>query len=96
MIDRTAHIVKEIFKQYLELGSIGKVKKYLIEQGYKMNRGKEFTDMSIRNILKNEFYIGKVTWNELEVSGQHEAIINKITFGKVQSKLERQNKRNTE
>lgn len=92
--DRTAHIVREIFKQYLELGSIGKVRKYLNEKGYTTNRGKEFTDMAIRNILKNEFYIGKVTWNDLEVSGQHEAIINKITFGKVQAKLERQNKRN--
>lgn len=88
-----AAVVREIFHQYLELGSIGKVKKYLNERGYKTNRGNEFTDMSVRNILTNDFYSGIVTWGDLERQGQHEAIVTKDIFDKVQAQLERNNKK---
>jgi len=89
----TAHVVKEIFSQYMTLGSIGKVRKHINDKGYKTNRGKEFSDMSIRNILTNGFYTGKVTWNELQIEGKHDSLVNVVTFGKVQSKLKKQNKR---
>lgn len=85
-------VVKEVFAKYLELGSIGKVKKYLDAKGYKTNRGKEFSAQSINNILTNEFYTGKLTWGDIETQGQHEAIINKIIFGKVQAQLGRNKK----
>ncbi|PWK08477.1 recombinase family protein [Tumebacillus permanentifrigoris] len=90
------HIVTTIFKKYLELGSVGKVRKFLNEQGFKTNRGKDFSDMSVLNILKNDFYVGKVRWNDMEQDGQHEPVISKITFGKVQAQLQRQNKRSNE
>lgn len=89
----TAPIVKEIFSQYMVLGSIGKVRKYLADKGYKTKRGNDFNDMSIRNILTNEFYTGKVTWNDIEVDGQHEPLVSRVTFGKVQAQLKRNNKR---
>lgn len=90
--EERAAIVREIFQQYLELGSIGKVKKYLNERGYKTNRGNEFTDMSVRNILTNEFYSGIITWKDIESQGQHEAIVTIDLFNQVQAQLER-NKR---
>jgi site-specific DNA recombinase len=89
----TAPIVKEIFSQYVALGSIGKVRKYLAAKGYKTKRGNDFNDMSIRNILTNEFYTGKVTWNDIEVDGQHEPLVSRVTFGKIQAQLKRNNKR---
>lgn len=91
--DETASIVKEIFHKYLELESIGKVKKYLDSKGYKTNRGKEFSAMSIRNILSNEFYVGKINWGNIEAQGQHQHIINKIIFGKVKALLKRNRKK---
>jgi site-specific DNA recombinase len=90
VIDVTqAELVRLIFTKYLELGSIGKLKKYLIEHSYKTRRGKPFNDMSIRNILINDFYIGKVSWGELQVDGQHEAIIDVDLFNRVQKQLKR-------
>lgn len=87
---KTAPVVREIFSMYLTLGSIRKVRQKLNESGHRTNRGKEFNDMSIRNILTNQFYTGKVTWNEFQTQGQHEMLINPVTFGKVQAKLHRQ------
>lgn len=93
VVDETASkLVKEIFSKYLELGSLGEVKKYLDANCYKTNRGKLFNTTSIRNILTNEFYLGKVTWNNLQVLGQHEALISKVTFGKVKALLSRNRK----
>lgn len=62
---KKAETVREIFSKYLEVQSIGKVKKYLDSKGYTTNRGKEFSAMSIRNILTNDFYVGKVGWRQL-------------------------------
>lgn len=48
--------------------------------------------MAIRNILINRFYVGELRHSDLNVKGSHEPLINRITFGKVQSQLKR-NKR---
>lgn len=90
-----AAIVKDIFKKYLEVKSIGKVQKYCEEKGYKTQRGKNFSAQAINNILKNSFYKGDITHSDLQVEGEHEQIINKIVFGKAQALLER-NKRKIE
>ncbi|WP_249704712.1 recombinase family protein [Bacillus zhangzhouensis] len=82
-------VVREIFKSYLELKSIRKVQHYLFELGYKTHHGKDFSAMARRNILTNRFYLGEVKHSDLIVKGQHEPLINKISFGKVQSLLKR-------
>jgi DNA invertase Pin-like site-specific DNA recombinase len=80
-------IVKLIFHKYIELESLGKVKKYLDEIGYETNTGKPFSKQSIKNILTNDFYKGIVTHADIKKEGTHEPIINKIVFGRVQSML---------
>jgi len=84
-----AKLVHLIFTKYLELGSIGKLKTYLNERSYTTKRGKAFNDMGIRNILTNDFYIGRVSWGELETDGQHETIIELDLFDQVQKQLQR-------
>lgn len=91
--EEKAPIVNVIFKSYLELKSIGKVQRYLQKLGYKTQQGKDFSTMAIRNILTNRFYLGEVKHSDLNVKGQHEPLINKITFGKVQSQLKRNNRK---
>ncbi|MCP1191536.1 recombinase family protein [Priestia flexa] len=91
--EENAAVVKEMFKKYLEVKSIGKVQKYCDEKGYTTQRGKSFSAQSINNVLKNSFYKGDITHSDLQVEGQHEPIINKVVFGKVQALLGR-NKRN--
>lgn len=91
--EETSSIVTSIFKWYQEYKSIGKVQKQLAVVGYKTQKGKDFSAMAVRNILVNRFYVGEVKHNDITVAGQHEPLINKITFGKVQAQLTK-NKRN--
>lgn len=85
--DETAETVKLIFDKYVELQSLGKVKKYLDENNYTTNFGKQFSKQSIKNILENDFYKGIVTYDKRKIEGSHPIIINKIVFGRVQSML---------
>jgi DNA invertase Pin-like site-specific DNA recombinase len=87
-----ADVVKTIFSKYLELKSLGKVKNYLDENNITTNANKSFSRQSIKNILENEFYKGMVTHGDIKTTGTHEVLINKITFGKVQSLLNERGK----
>lgn len=91
--EEKAPLVRVIFKKYLELGSIGKVVKFLNEAGHRTNRGKPFSAMSVRNILTNEFYRGIVYHGDIITLGKHKPIINSVIFGKVQAALKRNRKR---
>lgn len=87
--DDTRPIVELIFSKYLELGTLGKVKKYLDDNEHKTNRGKNFSRQAIKNILENDFYKGIVTHGDIKKEGNHEPIINNIVFGRVQAALQR-------
>lgn len=90
--DEAAQVVKLIFNEYLELGSIGKLKLLLDNQNIYTNRGKKFTKQSIADILRNDFYKGVIRHGDIEIAGNHEPLVNKITFGKVQALLNRNRK----
>lgn len=85
--DAAASTIELIFKKYQEVQSLGKVKKFLDDNNYKTNRDKSFSKQAIKDILSNDFYKGVVTHGDIKKEGIHEAIINKIVFGKVQSML---------
>jgi DNA invertase Pin-like site-specific DNA recombinase len=85
--DETSMIVKDIFKQYQELKTLGKLQKYCNKMDYKTQQGKEFSKQSLKNILTNDFYKGIIRHGDIEKEGNQPIIINKITFGKVQSLL---------
>ena len=91
--EERAYIIEAIFKKYLELGSINKVKDFLDAEGMKTSREKSFSKQSIADILKNEFYKGVIKHSDIIKEGNHQPLINKITFGRVQAILERNNKR---
>lgn len=83
----TVDTVKVIYSKYMQLGTIGKVKKWMDDNNYTTNNGKYFSKQAIKNILENDFYKGVVRHGDVKVQGKHDAIINKITFGKVQVRL---------
>ncbi len=73
VMESEAVIVKEIFRKYLEMKSLGKLKMHLDEQGYKTKRGKKFSRQALYNILTNKFYIGILSYNHykyIDVNGQ--------------------------
>ncbi|MDD3014648.1 MAG: recombinase family protein [Candidatus Gastranaerophilales bacterium] len=88
-----AQIVELIFKKYLELKSISKLKKYMKDNGFKTNRDNDFSDQAIYKILRNDFYKGIIRHGDLIKEGKHKPIINNITFGKVQAMLDKNNKK---
>lgn len=93
IVDEAARpIVEEIYSKYMELGSFGKVQKYLIKEGHKTSTGKDFTRQAIQNILTNPFYKGVLIHGEVETQGTHEPIINKIVWGRVQSRIKANSK----
>lgn len=82
-----AELVKEIFNLALKNNSLQKIADNINNQGYTTDRDKQFSKQAISVILKNKFYIGVITHGDIEVVGEHEPLVNKITFGKVQSLL---------
>jgi len=81
--------VQDIFKQYIELQSLAKVKSYCDEKGYKTSTGKDFSRVAIKNIIENDFYIGVVTYAGKKIDGEHEPIIEKSVFDKANEILKR-------
>lgn len=58
-----AEIVCKIYKLYLELHSLRKVRNTMNEQGYRNKKGKLFTEEVIGRVIKNEMHKGWVILN---------------------------------
>ena len=96
----TAPIVKEIFADFLDGKGLVTIARELNENGYRTRRGNKFENRTVRYMLKNPVYIGKIRWtptgkanhrkdckDTLIIDGTHEPIISKEIFDKVQTKL---------
>lgn len=88
----SAAIIEMIFKKYLELGSLGKLKRFLDVSGFRTRRNNCFSKQALVEILRNDFYKGVLRHSDLIIEGNHTPLVNKITFGKVQALLKRNRK----
>ena len=85
IIDYNNHlVVKEIFRIFLECKTLSETQRICCSRGYKTQRGNDFSIQSIKNILTNDFYIGRVTYDGKKVDGEHEPIIDEATFRQAQ------------
>jgi DNA invertase Pin-like site-specific DNA recombinase len=88
-----AKTVNHIFNQYLELGSVKTLKETLDKQGLKSKRGKsgyggnEFSRGALYAILQNPLYIGKIRHKDQLHNGNHDGVIDKPQWKKVQALL---------
>lgn len=87
-----AKIVKEIYSMYNNGMSLQKIANKLNEEEVTTERGKKFSKQAISNILKNDFYTGVVTHGTIKKEGNHQAIISKVLFGRIQSKMNKNKK----
>ena len=87
-----SEMVEHIFKTYLKAGSLGKLKSDLDASGIFNERGKPFTRQALAYILKNNFYIGKVQYGDIETGGTHKALVSPYLFRKVYKALDAGNK----
>lgn len=82
-------IVEDIFRKYIELKSLEKLRSYCIGQGYKTASGKDFSKQALKNIIENDFYVGIVTYDDKKINGNHTQIIDSLTFTKANLILKR-------
>lgn len=82
-------IVQDIFRQYIELKSLAKLKTYCDSKEYKTSTGKDFSKQALKNIIENDFYIGIVTYAGKKTTGEHESIVEKSVFDKANEILKR-------
>ena len=68
-------VVSQIFKLYSEHKSLEKVAESLSHQEIETRRGKPFSRTTIKNILNNKTYAGRIQHNGMETKGIHKAIV---------------------
>jgi DNA invertase Pin-like site-specific DNA recombinase len=98
VINKTeAETVRTIFRRYLELKSFGRLVADLDQRGIvtkrrntkvaKYNGGIPFTYGPLAYLLKNRVYLGEVHHSGKWFKGEHEAIVDRQTFERVQELL---------
>ncbi len=105
VVEEEAERVRNIFRRYLELGSLNRLMTDLREQGIvtkvrslKSGRtvgGIPFTRGPLAHFLRNRFYIGEVVFKGEVLPGEQSAIIDRDLFDAVQAKLNDQRKNRT-
>ena len=84
----TAPIVKRIFREYSNGKPYSRIAVDLNAEGLRTKNGKPFTTKTVGYILRNSFYIGKLSWDNIEnVQGNHEPLISMDCWNIVQEKL---------
>jgi site-specific DNA recombinase len=92
-----AKLVKEIFTQYLRLGNVFDLKRYLDQKGLrskvrttaigKKHGGELFGRGALYHLLANAIYVGEISHKKQIHPGKHEAILDRKTWEQVQAKL---------
>jgi DNA invertase Pin-like site-specific DNA recombinase len=90
-----AAIIREIFKQFATLGSMVDVVRQLRKAGHRtktwrsstgrLREGRYFDKGSVYKILKSRLYLGEIAYKGQVYPGQHQAIIDRETWDKVEA-----------
>jgi site-specific DNA recombinase len=94
---KEADRVREIFRLYLELGCVAKLKTHLdrknitskvrISTAGNKSGGASYSRGSLYDILQNRIYLGEITHRDESFAGQHQAIVAQELWDKVQARL---------
>lgn len=79
-----AEQVKKIFEWYLEGASLKTITDRLQEAGYTNRYGSYSSWSSVRNILENETYLGRIHFGDVLVFDAHEPLVTEEQFNAVQ------------
>ena len=85
--------VETIFDKYLQIESVLKLKRYLVENNIKSRTGRNFSNGNLYKILSNKIYMGLIHHKGTYYKGEHEGIIEEGLFKRVQELLS-QNRNN--
>ncbi|MBA8757904.1 recombinase family protein [Wolbachia pipientis] len=89
--EKEAKVVRHIFERYLELKSMAELARELNREG-DQTKGKSdiFKKATVRRIITNPIYMGKIRHYEKEYEGKHEAIIEEEKWQKAQELIKNQ------
>ena len=87
-----APILRQMFTEAQKGTSLDKIAALLNAQGSRSRRGNEWQKGSLAQMLHNNFYTGIVTHQGKEIQGNHEPLISKVQYGKVQAQLKRKHR----
>lgn len=95
--EKSAELVREIFRLYLKFGCVRSLKKHLDQNGIRTtirvsktgrtSGGCSFSRGALHKILRSRTYLGEVPHKDKSYPGQHEPIINSELWEQVQSRL---------
>ncbi|MCT6922771.1 recombinase family protein [Metasolibacillus sp.] len=84
----TVAIVKDIFNLYESVKSTRIVSQKLREENISTQFGGEWQAKTVRDVLRNEFYIGTYKYKDIKIENNHPAIIDKEQFLRVNKLLD--------
>lgn len=82
-------MVRYIFERYVELKSKAELARELNSQGYR-TKSDIFKKATVRRIITNPIYMGKIRHYDKQYEGKHEAIIEKEKWQKAQELIKNQ------
>ena len=89
VVESESVVVSKIFKLYSVHKSLGKVAESLSRQKLETRRGKPFSRMTIKNILNNKTYVGRIVHNGTETKGLHKPIVSTRMWNRCNQMLSR-------
>ncbi|MFN5085238.1 MAG: recombinase family protein [Novosphingobium sp.] len=97
IIEEHAELVRSIYRRYLELGTVRLLADALAHEGVMTPArqtekgfaygGRRFSRGQLYHLLKNPIYAGKISHKGKVWDGNHPAIIDQVTWDKVQAQL---------
>ncbi|WP_264730454.1 recombinase family protein [Wolbachia endosymbiont (group B) of Episyrphus balteatus] len=87
--EKEAKTVKHIFERYVELKSMAELARELNREGYR-TKSDIFKKATVRRIVTNPIYVGKIRHYEKEYEGKHDAIIEEEKWQKAQELIKNQ------
>lgn len=78
--------VREVFSLYLQGWPVNRIRKYMAAH-YTTKDGDWGSDTTVRDVLKNPLYTGKINWAKKVYDGQHEPLISQETFDAASARL---------
>ncbi|MDX5526494.1 MAG: recombinase family protein [Wolbachia endosymbiont of Andrena nigroaenea] len=98
--EKEAKLVKHIFERYMELESMAELARELNREGYRTKKfetksgkvygGEIFKKATVRRIITNPTYMGKIRHYEKQYEGKHETIIEEEKWQKAQELIKKQ------
>ena len=82
-----AALVRHIFERFLQVGSATKLVQELNGIGHRTKRGKPFDKGVLYKLLKNPVYIGQAVHKGTGYPGEHEALVDRVTWDRVHAIL---------